>query len=185
MPLPFYYGKENGAARYDITENEIESAKWLNFINVGECDGSARLKMAYTNDGYRLHVEVQGGMDYLRIDPEFKIFHRTSPIFLKDGTLEINESPGYSLFGSRLIEKRGLFKCTYSSVRDTHRYTVDFTRHGLDMGDGDPFRLMISIYKDGKRAFVLSPDDRVFTRLVVGRFSPDAFAFFIPKSDLY
>jgi hypothetical protein len=184
-PLPFYYGEENGSVRYDITESEIEKAKWMDLIKVSESDGFARLKMAYTNDGYRLHIEVQGGMDYLRIDPEFKIFHRTSPILLKDGTIEINESPGYSLFGSRLIEKRELFKCTYSSEGDTLRYTVDFPRHGLEMGEGDPFRLMISIYKDGKRAFVLSPDDRVFSRLVVGRFSPDAFAFFIPKSDLY
>jgi hypothetical protein len=49
------------------------------------------------------------------------------------------------------------------------------------MTKGDPFRLMISIYRNGKREETLGKDDRIFTKLVLGKFSPDAFVFFIPK----
>ncbi|MBQ7779149.1 MAG: hypothetical protein IJ404_01520 [Clostridia bacterium] len=49
----------------------------------------------------------------------------------------------------------------------------------INLSVGEPFRLMIK--RDGKRSDVLSPDGKVFYRLVVGGFSPDAFCFFVPK----
>ena len=184
LPIPFYYGKEDGAVCYNIDSNDIEAAEWMDFVRL--CDsGAARLRMAYTDDGYRLEIEVSGGADYIRIDPEFKIFHRTSPIFLRGGGLEINESPGYSLFGERLIERRALFGSSYHTDGEKSVYTITFPKRGLEMGERDPFRLMISIYKNGARVFVLAPDDRVFSRLVLGRFSPDAFAFFIPMKERF
>ena len=45
---------------------------------------------------------------------------------------------------------------------------------------GEPFRLMISVYREGKRCEVLEKDDRMFERLVLGKFSPDAFVFVVP-----
>ena len=99
LPLPFYYGKEDGARVYNVTETDIEAAKWLGFI---DADG-----------------------------------------------------------------------------RET--YTLTFGMKELEMQAGDPFRLMIK--RSGKRNDAFAPDGRIFTRLVAGRFSTDAFGFFIPKND--
>ena len=61
----------------------------------------------------------------------------------------------------------------------TEEYTVTINKKNLNMEENEPFRLMIS--RTGSRMRVLAPDDRIYTRLIVGKFSPDAFAFFIPE----
>ena len=48
------------------------------------------------------------------------------------------------------------------------------------MTEGDPFRLMIR--RSGSRCDSFAPEDRIFTRLVTGRFSTDAFGFFVPEN---
>lgn len=181
-PLPFYYGEEEGAVRYEIKANCPEDAEWLCFKDEeGRSDGGAMIRVCCGEDGYTLELELVTGVDYVRIDPEFKMFHRTSPIFLQDGKLEIKESYQYSLFGERLAERRAAFACSHRANDASERYTVSFRAEALEMKKGDPFRLMISVYRGGRRSQVLARDDRIFERLVLGTFSPDAFAFFVPK----
>ena len=61
-------------------------------------------------------------------------------------------------------------------------YTVSFGRYDLGISEGEPFRIMVS--RDGRMPSVLMTNDRTFRKLVVGEYSPDAFAFIIPKNNL-
>ena len=179
--LPYYYGLENDARRYEISKSEISRAEWICFLDGGgKPTDKVKMRAAHSDKGYTLEIEAEGTTDYIRIDPEFKMFHRKSPIFLKDGGLEIRESAGYSLFGKRLEKRRSIFTCQSESSGSGTRYRLDFPTDALEMKKGDPFRLMISVYREGKRCEVLEKDDRTVEKLVLGKFSPDAFVFFVP-----
>ena len=183
-PLPFYYGEENDARSYHITESSLQNAEWMPFFDEnGTPTESAKIRVAYSEKGYsiELSVEKNSAETTVRIDPEFKMFHRTSPLFLQDGKLEIKESASYSLFGEHLNFKRSLFATEYEQKNNAEHYTLTFPCEGLEMEKEHPFRLTVSIFRDGKRQEVLAPDDRVFERLVLGKFSPDAAVFFVPK----
>jgi hypothetical protein len=179
-PLPFYYGEEEGARVYKITEDDIEKSEWMNFIDAdGKETDCTRIKAAKTDNGYILKFALKDVGDTVRIDPEFKIFHRVSPVILSNGSFEIPENAAFSLFGKRAEKIRSNFTCEHSIEGDTEYYTIKFGAKILEMEMGDPFRLMIK--RSGKRSDVFAPDDRVVSRLVVGNFSPDAFGFFVPE----
>ena len=181
LPLPFYYGKEEGARAYEITESDISRAKWLPFIdeNGNETD-KTRIRAAHKDGTYTVSIYLEGEGDTVRIDPEFKILHRVSPIILSEGGFTIPESASYSFFGERAERIRKAFTLDHKKSDGIEIYTLTFEMQPLRMTEGDPFRLMIK--RSGSRTDVLAPADRVFTRLIVGHFSPDAFAFFIPKT---
>ena len=183
-PLPFYYGEENDARRYLIKEKDIEEAEWMSLLDEeGKPTESAKMRVSYTEEGYEIEVSVTREKEEveIRIDPEFKMFHRTSPLFLHDGKIEIKESASYSLFGDHLEFKRSLFKVRHEEGDGEESYRIKFPLGELEMEKGDPFRLMISVSRNKKRCEVMAKDDRIFERLVLGKFSPDAFAFFIPS----
>ena len=183
-PLPFYYGECEESVRYEIEKGCISEAKWLNFVTrSGYSTENARIRASYCEGGYELEIEVIGEYDCVRVDPEFKMFHRTSPLFLSGGKLEIKESAGYSLFGKRLEEMRSIFTVQSKNDGNKEYYALKIPSEALGMRVGDPFRLMISVYRENERRETLGKDDRVVERLVLGRFSPDAFVFFVPKSD--
>ena len=178
-PLPFYYGEEEGARVYRISESDINSASWQRFINSdGKETDKTKIRVSKTDYSYTIQISLTGKGDSVRIDPEFKFFHRVSPIILKDGGFTIPESPSYSFFGERAERIRNNFACSYESDDNRETYTLTFGMKILEMEKGDPFRLMIK--RSGSRTDVFAPDDRIFTRLVVGSFSPDAFGFFVP-----
>ncbi len=179
FPLPFYYGMEEGARVYCISESDINKAAWKNFVdtNAEETD-KTQIRVAKTDSEYIVTIMLDGLGDTVRIDPEFKIFHRRSPIFLYGGVIEIKESASYSLFGERLEKRRAAIKLNYTEDGKKEYYELRLNMSALDMEKGDPFRLMIK--RSGARNDAFAPDDRIFTRLVTGIFSTDAFGFFIP-----
>lgn len=180
-PLPYYYGEENGARSYGITSPSIENAVWMNLLDEnGEETDLARIRCSYNAEGYTLELDLDESVEYVRIDPEFKMFHRTSPLHLKNGTLKLKESSGYSLFSEHLEYKQSLFTTSYKEANGRKSYRISFPCDGLEMRKGDPFRMMIGAYKNGARVAVMASDERMFERLVLGKFSPDAFAFFVP-----
>ena len=179
LPLPFYYGLEEGARRYEISESDIELAEWKNFVDEnGDETDKTKIRVSQSSEKYTFTIALSGIGDTVKIDPEFKFFHRASPIFLSNGELTVNESPSYSLFGKKLKKRRDALSCRYSTKGDVEYYTVTLDMRALGMEKGDPFRLMIK--RTGSRSDAFAPDDRIFTRLVVGRFSTDAFGFFVP-----
>ena len=179
-PLPFYYGEEDGARVYRINESDVQKAEWMCFIDEnGNETEKTRIKASKTENSYTFIIALSGKGDSVRIDPEFKIFHRASPLFLRNGSIEIKENSGYSLFGERLEKRRAAIGCEYTSDENSEYYKITLDMKSLGIEAGDPFRLMIK--RSGRRTDVFSPDDRIFTRLVVGTFSTDAFGFFVPN----
>ena len=180
VPLPFYFGKEEGARVYRITESDIENAKWMNFVDEsGKETDKTKIKVSASEGFYTVSIALSEKGDLVKIDPEFKFFHRSSPIFLANGSLEIKENPCYSLFGERLKKRRAAVTLDYTENGIGECYTVRFDMKALGMETGDPFRLMIK--RSGSRSDAFAPDDRIFTRLIVGTFSTDAFGFFVPE----
>ncbi|MBR2431551.1 MAG: hypothetical protein IKB23_01415, partial [Clostridia bacterium] len=144
LPLPFYYGMEEGARVYRITESEIDKAEWLSFIdNEGKKTDKTKIKVSQSNDTCTLRIFLSGRGDTVRIDPEFKFFHRVSPIILSDGKFTIPESPSYSFFGERAERIRKAFSLVHEAVPDGEVYTLTFSMKPLEMTAGAPFRLMI------------------------------------------
>ena len=183
VPLKFYYGLDDGARKYEIRESDIEKANRVPFLlKSGEKTDTTRLSVAEDNGIITLRFYLTGHGDTLRIDPEFNMFHRTSPMFLKDGELWFNRHYGYSLFDTKVEEKRSKFTLDYKKSERDEVYTVSFKREDLGMSEGEPFRIMVS--RDGRMPSVLMTNDRSFKKLVVGEYSPDAFAFIIPKNNL-
>ena len=180
-PLPFYYGEEEGAKVYRITESSIEDAEWVCFEDENrESTEKSKIKVSKSDNAYTVRICLEGVGDTVRIDPEFKMFHKVSPITLADGKLTIPESPSYSFFGERAERIRNNFICDHKIEGDTETYTITFGMSELGMEKGDPFRLMIK--RKGKRGDAFRQDGRIYTRLVHGYFSPDAYGFFIPEN---
>lgn len=179
LPLPFYFGLDEGSRAYKVRECDISDAEWFDFIDsAGQETDKTRVRAARNGDRYTVELLLDGVGDWLRIDPEFKVMHRSVPMFLWCGMLEIQENTGYSMFGKRLERRRKAFDLKYTKYDDSESYAFSFDMRDLSMKRGEPFRLMIR--RNGRRSDVLSPDGKVFYRLVVGGFSPDAFCFFVP-----
>jgi hypothetical protein len=180
MPLPFYFGLDEGSRAYKVSECDISEAEWLDFIDDnGQTTDKTRIRAVRNGDRYTVEIFLDGVGDWIRIDPEFKVMHRSVPMFLWSGMLEIQENTGYSMFGERLERRRKAFDLKYTKNDDSESYTFSFDMRDLSMKRGEPFRLMIR--RNGKRGDVLCPNGKIFYRLVVGGFSPDAFCFFVPN----
>ena len=179
-PIPFYYGKEEGSRVYNIDKTDIDNAEWMNFIddNGNETD-KTRIKVAKGEGTYTLKIELSEIGDTVRIDPEFKFFHLVSPIILSNGNFTIPHSCSYSFFGERAERIRKNFECIHQENGGKEYYTLTFGMAALEMSENAHFRLMIK--RSGKRNDCFAPQDRIYTRLVLGHFSPDAFGFFIPS----
>ena len=107
MLLPFYYGLEEDARRYEIHEGEIENAAWKSFVDeFGKETDETKIRVSHTRGKYTLEIYLSGVGDSVKIDPEFKFLHRVSPIYLANGKLTVEESASYSLFGKRLEKRR-------------------------------------------------------------------------------
>ena len=180
VALTFYYGLENQARRYEIKTSDIENAVAVPFVKQdGGEDPTTTISISEKNGKYTVRFTMLDKGDTLRIDPEFNMFHRSAPLLFSDGKLIINENTGYSLFGEKVDEMRAKFDFKYSEDENSEVYEISFEKKSFLMEDGEPFRLMAK--RSGHHENVLAPDDRIFSKLVVGTYSPDAFFFIIPK----
>ena len=151
----------------------------VEFLNTG--DAPAKTSVTATEKDGIVSVifrMVDGAEDALIIRPEFRMFFPSAPFVLQGGNVNITENIHYSFFGKKVEERRAAIGCEYTLDEDgvaTYRMTLD--RKALGMEADEPFRLYVRRY--GHVAEVLSPDDRVFRRLIHGTYSPDAYAFFV------
>ena len=150
----------------------------VSFLNTG--DGPAKTTVTATErDGivtvtFRLE---DGEEDWLLIKPEFRMFFPVTPFILRPGELDIHPNIHYSFFGDRVTERRAAIGCDFTFEDGVATYRMTLDRAALGMEPGETFRLAVRRY--GKSAEALSPDDRVYHRLIHGTFSPDAYAFFV------
>ena len=151
----------------------------VEFLNTG--DAPAKTSVCATEKDGVVTVSfrmVDGAGDALIIRPEFRMFFPSAPFVLQDGKVNITENIHYSFFGKRVEERRAAIGCEYTLDEDgVATYHMTLNRAALGMEADEPFRLYVRRY--GQVAEVLSPDDRMFQRLIHGRYSPDAYAFFV------
>jgi hypothetical protein len=177
--LPFYEGTENGARRYSIRSCDVNRAEWMSFTDrQGNPRPTTSVRVALEGDEYCFQFRLCGKGDTLKIDPEFHMFHRLAPIVLKDGEISLSLNYGYSLFGEKIDEYKSRFKLSHFCEGDIEFYELRFRYADFEMEVIEPFRMMIT--RSGQYDDVAAPDDRMFSRLIVGTFSPDAFCFFVP-----
>lgn len=173
MPLAFYGGTENGARRVVLSEggshNDFINPDGESVTSLDACEKNGKITLTF-------RMKDSDG-DSLTIRPEFHMFHPTVPLVLKDGKLVMEDSVHYSFVGEYAEERRKLFRCEYRADGDGEVYTLYFDRADLGMEADEPFRLAVS--RSGKHKEQLCADDRVYTRLIQGRYSPDAYAFFV------
>ena len=145
-----------------------------------ERDGRITVKFTlYDSEGDTLHVK-----------PEFHLFHPSGHIYLGGGEMNIPEQRNYSLLGKRLEARRAAISLEYSTEKSrsenalergkTEIYKLSFKREDLGMTDKEPFRLSVS--RRGKHNEVLGLDDRKYSRLIQGDYSPDSFVIFLKNT---
>ena len=121
---------------------------------------------------------VDGAQDALAIRPEFRMFFPSAPFVLQNGEVRITENIHYSFFGKKVEERCAAITCDYTLDEDgVATYCMKLERKALGMEPDEPFRL--AVRRVGSCAEVLSLDDRMFQRLIHGRYSPDAYTFFV------
>ena len=168
-PLAFYDGTENGALRISLSDNATPT---------GFVGGTTTVSAKDENGLITLTLTMKDGEgDVLTVRPEFHLFHPTVPMVLKDGKLVMEDSVHYSFVGEYAEERRAMFGCGYRTECGSAIYTLTFNRADLGMEPREPFRLAVN--RSGKHRDQLSADDRIYTRLIQGKYSPDAYAFFI------
>jgi len=180
-PLAFYRGEEYGARVCRLTKGAIDTAKPLSFHDSdGKPSPYTYVSGACCGDTVTLRFVLNDSRsDQLQIRPEFRMFHPSAPFTLADGKIDFPENMQYCFTGEvRELRIRAL-KCDYTSDAGTDIYTLTFRRSDLGMETAEPFRLQVS--RSGKHAETLGQDDRVFSRLIFDRLSPDAQVFFVEE----
>ena len=146
-------------------------------VHYTEQSGVVTLKFVlYDSDGDTVHIR-----------PEFHLFHPSGHIYLGDGKMNVPEQRNYSLLEERLNRRIDAFSLEYTSEPSsaenvlergkTEIYRLSFKRADLGMSESEPFRLSVS--RKGKHNEALGLDDRKYSRLIQGEYSPDSFVMFI------
>ena len=105
------------------------------------------------------------------------MFFPSAPFVLQNGEVQIAENIHYSFFGERAEARRRAIGCKYREEGTTAIYEMTLDRAALGIEPDETFRL--AVRRVGSCAEVLSLDDRMFQRLIHGKYSPDAYAFFV------
>lgn len=152
----------------------------MNFLTEDGVESeNTKIRVSKSKDSYTVEILLNGVGDSVKIDPEFKIFSRLCPIHLRNGKLEIENSMGYSMMGDYADNYRKNITWSYQNNGDSESYSFTFKPENYGASMGDPFRM--DIKRKGKLNETFAKDDRMFLRLVLNYFSPDALGFFITK----
>ena len=179
-PLAFYRGEEEGARRYTVRRLPIDACPWQPLENAdGTVDTATAIRMAATEDGYILETKILDGDDPVWIKPEFRMFHPELRFGVSGLGIHIENDLQFSVYDDRARSIKRKFTYEARECDGGHVYTLAFRRADFNMEEGEPFRL--DIHRPAKGS-ALSPADRMFSRLTLGSFSPDSYAFFIPEN---
>ena len=208
-PLAFYRGETEEATVIRITDGEAPAAfrtnaektvsaeslriedevEGLSVVRgdtpepvffVGDGEDAAKTTVSATERDGIVTVSFRmedGDEDFLIVKPEFRMFFPSPAIVLQKGEIEIRENIHYSFFGEAVEARRRAVTCCARREGNAVVYRLSLDRAALGMAPAETFRLAVRRY--GKHNEVLVPDDRMFTRLIHGNFSPDAYAFFV------
>ena len=180
FPLAFYRGEEEGARCYTVDTCPIEKAEWMDFLTKdGAPDASTSIRMAETEEGYVFEIRILGAEDTVRIKPEFRMFHPELPFGVSSLGIPIEKDLQFSVYDDRPKQIKAKFTYDARECEGGKIYTLSFRRADFNMEKGEPFRFDCTRLGNGS---VLSLPDRMFSRLTLGSFSTDSYAFFVPKA---
>ena len=172
-PLSFYLGEGNNTVTVRISDTAaptdfLGSEKPHTSVTAVEKDGRIILTFRMKD----------GEEDTLYVRPEYHLFHPSAPFTLSGGILDMPNTGYYSFIDEFADARRAAFKCLcQKDDSGAVVYTVSFHRSAVGMEANEPFRLAVT--RRGRHNEQLTPDGRVYTRLIQAKFSPDAYAMFI------
>jgi len=181
LPLPFYFGRHEEGHRYATAP--LEAARWENFrFADGSEDAMTRIRIGETAEAFVLQVEILGEPSVIRINPEFRMFVPYPPVKIASGkTPALQTASSFGFFGEKLLPEQSKWQTTEQTIPGGICRTVTLVKK--DFFDEEvPFRLAVTRLKTSGRAeSAWEPDDRIYTRLIFGKVSPDAYVFVIPQ----
>lgn len=179
-PLGFYFAEHEEARAYQLTTDEIEKSKPIQFLTEDGKESSYTTLFANEKDGVITVKIVLDDFknDVVTIRPEFRMFEISAPFMLEGGEIIIKKHGGYSFFGEKIEERKRNMPCVYEEDGEKCSYTFKFARKDFNMGELETFRF--SIKRKGEHNEWLCLPDRMYHVLIDGAFSPDEYAFFLP-----
>ena len=195
-PLLFYTGAESDVV-YQIGEDG-----WLPLVRKDGKESDTRIRINECDGGYELILEVKDFMDdFIVIKPEYRIFHPSAPMMITKNEFLFSTSNrsffafanSYRSFGIAPDEVNSeIEKYSFKSEKlydESYIFKLFIERERFGMTRTEPFRLDIERFSPGasydkgctnaKEALFFS--DKTVTRLVHGTFSPECYAFILPK----
>ena len=145
----------------------------------GTPDPTTSIRMAETEEGYVFEIRILGAEDAIHIKPEFRMFHPELPFGVSTLGIPIQKDLQFSVYDDRAKLIKAKFSYDARECEGGKIYTLSFRRADFNMERGEPFRFDCT--RQGTGA-VLSLPDRMFSRLTLGSFSTDSYAFFVPKA---
>ena len=144
----------------------------------GKEDTESAIRMAATEDGYVLEARLLGGDEPIWFKPEFRMFHPELPVGIGVLGIYIEKDLQFSVPAERVRGIKSKLGYAARECEGGHIFTLTFRRADFGMERGEPFRL---IGERRAKGTSLALPDRNFSRLTLGNFSPDSYAFFIPE----
>ena len=180
-PLTFYLGEDEEQVRYTLTDAPIEECEEMYFVKGPDSNEKSELtslRAREENGKITLAFTMKDSEgDSLIISPELPLFKFHTQFTLTDGNLYLNEKLSHSFFGDKVEKRRKSYSVKHESKDGTQYYELTFKRRDFAMKENEPFRFAVRRY--GKHPDNLLPQDRVFSSLLVGRYSPDEFLIFV------
>ncbi len=177
VPIPFYAGEEDGLRVLKLARTSKEAERFPFLLPDGSIDEKTTVSGYYDGERVTLEFSLIGAHDSIEIKPEFRVFFPTVPFSLCERGILMQEDNGFSFFGEKVEQEKRKFTTEAVATEDGILYRLSFLDREFGREKGEPFRL--SCRRTGEGGAVLSPDDRQYTRLIHGEFSPDAYALFL------
>ena len=183
-PLEFFTGQAPDSHRYVIRTCRIEQADWEPFsYENGEIDEQTAVRFAC--DGQDTIVQLRAPRQArIRLQGEYTFFVPSAPITFEIGGDEsttdserfvstCESALWYGLDGSAAEREAGKYRLSHAGGH----LTIRLAKADFGLRASEPFRVMLR--REGDRPSYWVRPDRVFSRLIFGRFSPDAYGFVI------
>ena len=113
----------------------------------------------------------------LIISPALPLCKFHTQYTLTDGHLYLNEKLSHSFFGDKVEKRIKSYSVKHESKDGSQYYELTFKRRDFAMKENEPFRF--AVRRCGKHPDNLLPQDRIFSSLLAGKYSPDEFLIFV------
>ncbi len=177
-PLPFYFGEAEGSHCYAASSGSGVNDGWEYFMFA---DGSRNnnIKIRIYHNERDLHIEIFAPSDeVIELKPEFTMFCPYMPIKLISGKgADFYCAVRYGLLEDDIEKEVSKWHIAEEKNGGNSLWSVTLNKEDFLPGGKLPFRMAVTAYGDAESFW--EKDDRVYTRLTLGKISPDSYVFVI------